>query len=172
MLKNNINNWYLLQHKPNKQKIALDNLKRQGFETFYPLFEQTRKINSKFKNFLSPLFPGYIFVSFNIKENKWIKIKSTIGILRIISFGNKPTSVPEEIVSELRLKYNKINHIELNKENVIGKNIKVIKGPFSGFVGEIENLDDKRRLNLLLKFMNNKKNILIDLENTDLIFRF
>ena len=39
MLKNNINNWYLLQHKPNKQKIALDNLERQGFETFYPLFE-------------------------------------------------------------------------------------------------------------------------------------
>lgn len=52
--------WFLAQLKPNCANIADKNLKRQGFKTFLPMEEGTRKRNGKFITAMRPLFPGYI----------------------------------------------------------------------------------------------------------------
>ena len=162
--------WYLLQHKPNKQNIALKNLKRQGFETFYPLLENTKRTNSRFKNSFSPLFPGYIFVFFNIEDNSWIKIKYTIGVSRIISFNSVPSKVPLDIILALKQKYNKSNTFYPTKNIKTGVNTQILKGPLSGFVGKIEEYDANSRIKILLEFMGNQKNVSINVHNTDLIY--
>ena len=54
--------WYIVQFKPNSHKIALRNLQRQGFETFLPMHEVTRRTVVKFENVIRPLFAGYMFV--------------------------------------------------------------------------------------------------------------
>ena len=162
--------WYLLQHKPNKQNIALENLKRQGFETFYPLLEYTKRTNSRFKNSFSPLFPGYIFVSFNIENNSWIKIKYTSGVSRIISFNSVPSKVPVDIILALKEKYEN-SHKLLSAKNIkTGVNTKILKGPLSGFVGKIEEYDANSRIKILLEIMGNQKRISINVDKTDLIF--
>ena len=58
--------WFLAQFKPNCANIADKNLKRQGFQTFLPMEEETRKRNGKFVTAMRPLFPGYIFVTFDV----------------------------------------------------------------------------------------------------------
>ena len=162
--------WYLLQHKPNKQNIALENLKRQGFKTFYPLLENTKRAKSTFKNSFSPLFPGYIFVSFNIEDSGWIKIKYTIGVSRIVGFNSIPSEVPVDIILALQQKYNR-SHEFLSAKNIkTGENIKILKGPLSGFVGKIEEYDASSRIKILLEFMGNQKSILININDTDLIY--
>ncbi len=60
-----MNHWYLIQFKPNSHRLAERNLLRQGFETFLPMQEVTRRKASRFVNDLRPLFPGYMFVSVN-----------------------------------------------------------------------------------------------------------
>jgi len=162
--------WYLLQHKPNKQNIALENLKRQGFKTFYPLLENTKRAKSTFKNSFSPLFPGYIFVSFNIECSGWIKIKYTIGISRIVGFNSKPKEVPVDIILALQQKYSRPPKFLSDKNIKTGEKIKILKGPLSGFLGKIEEYDSNSRLKILLEFMGNKKNILININDTDLIY--
>ena len=162
--------WYLLQHKPNKQNIALENLKRQGFETFYPLLENTKRTNSRFKNSFSPLFPGYIFVFFNIEDSSWIKIKYTIGVSRIVGFNSVPSKVPVDIILALQQKYNR-SHKLLSAKNIkTGVNTKILKGPLSGFVGKIEEYDANSRIKILLEFMGNQKRISINVDKTDLIY--
>ena len=123
--------WYLLQHKPNKQNIALD-----------------------------------------INKIKWLSIKSTFGILRIVSFGNKPAEVPRDLIFGLMNKYLKFKLSDTSGPDRIkkGADVKILKGPFSGFIGRIEDFDQKRRLNILLEFMGNHKNIKIDANDTDLIY--
>lgn len=166
-----MNKWYLTKYKPKRHKIALENLKRQGFDTFFPLFEHTIKKNEKFINSLVPLFPGYIFVSFDICENKWTSINYTIGISKIVSFGNKPAEVPEVFILELMQRYSGIDgFINLSSLN-IGNEVKIIQGPFSGLKGEIEDYDENSRLKILLKLMGFKKNVIIKANKTDLIFR-
>jgi len=58
--------WFLAQLNPNCANIADKNLKRQGFQTFLPIEEETRKRNGKFVTAMRPLFPGYIFVTFDV----------------------------------------------------------------------------------------------------------
>ena len=41
--------WYIVQFKPNSHKIAVRNLQRQGFETFLPMHEVTRRTVVKFE---------------------------------------------------------------------------------------------------------------------------
>ncbi len=162
--------WYLLQHKPNKQNIALENLKRQGFETFYPLLENTKRTNLRFKNSFSPLFPGYIFVFFNIEDNSWIKIKYTIGVSRIISFNSVPSKVPVDIILALKQKYENYDKLLSAKNIKTGVNTKILKGPLSGFIGKIEEYDSNSRIKILLDFMGNQKRISINVDKTDLIY--
>ena len=51
-------NWFLAQMKPNSHDIANRNLTRQGFETFLPLQEETRRTRGRFVTRRRPLFPG------------------------------------------------------------------------------------------------------------------
>ena len=63
--------WFLAQLKPNCANIADRNLKRQGFKTFLPMEEETRQRNGKFVTSMQPLFPGYIFVAFDVARGFW-----------------------------------------------------------------------------------------------------
>ena len=68
------NGWYLVQFKKNSHNIALQNLKRQGLQTFLPLIKNTKRKCSKFVNDIRPLFPGYLFVNFDLEVFSWNKI--------------------------------------------------------------------------------------------------
>ena len=57
--------WSLIQFKPNSHRLAERNLHRQGFDTFLPKQKITRIKASRFVGDLKPLFPGYMFVSVN-----------------------------------------------------------------------------------------------------------
>jgi len=96
--------WFLAQLKPNSVKIAERNLKRQGFRTFLPVEEVTKRAKSKFVTAERPMFPGYIFVSFDVTQGGWRAINSTNGITRLVSFGKDPAPVPLYIISGLMLR--------------------------------------------------------------------
>ncbi len=162
-----LNSWYLIQCKPNKNKLAINNLNRQGFETFYPTFEITRRIKSKFINKVIPLFPGYIFVLFNVNDSKWLKIKSTFGVTRIVSFGSLPMKVPSNLIFDLKQRSNNLEIIELNKKIKEGDEVKIIKGPFSGFIGKIQKVDAENRLHILFDFM--KKANCVSFDSKDIL---
>jgi len=90
--------WFLAQFKPNSHRIANRNLLRQGFQTFLPVHEETRRTRGKFTTRMLPLFPGYLFVALDITTDGWRKVNSTYGITRIVSLGNNPTPVPRDFV--------------------------------------------------------------------------
>ena len=72
--------WFLAQLKPNCARIADKHLTRQGFRTFLPLEEETRQRKGKFVTADRPLFPGYIFVAFDVARGFWRTVNSTHGI--------------------------------------------------------------------------------------------
>ena len=93
--------WYLLQFKPNSHRVAEVNLNRQGFKTFIPVQEVSKRRFSRFVSSIVPLFPGYMFVSFNPKESSWLKIRATIGVLGLVGVGGKLKEIPTDIIEEI-----------------------------------------------------------------------
>lgn len=165
---NKINYWILLQYKVNSHKKAAKHLKNQGFEIFLPFHEITKRKQKTFVKELRPLFPGYMFVNLTNKSKSLKSINSTIGVSRIVSFGNNPAIVPNDLISELALRCDKMGKIMPLQNFIVGKKVEVINGPFTNFIGTIENIETNQRLYLLLNYMGQKTRIKVqknDIEN-------
>ena len=145
--------WFLAQLKPNCAKIAEKNLKRQGFETFLPLEEETRQRNGKFFTALRPVFPGYIFVAFDVARGLWRTVNSTHGITRLVSFGKEPAAVPPDLVSELLQRCDEKGKLLPPKLLEPGDHVALTKGPFANFAAVVEKIEQDRRVWVLMEMM-------------------
>ena len=151
-----MNQWYLVQFKSNSHRLAKRNLHRQGFETFLPMQQTTFRKASRFVSDLKPLFPGYMFVSVNSGLSPWRKINSTIGVSRLISFGNKPKSLPQHLISGLMLRCDEAGVLlPTNKLNE-GDSVKMLTGPFAKFIATVDKIDPEQRIWVLMDFMGQK----------------
>lgn len=107
-------------------------------------------------------FPGYVMIEANlVGEIPHIikSITSVIGFLGEIK-GGEP--VPLRI-SEVNRMLGKVDELSVNTDNQhsipyeIGETIKVIDGPFNGFNGTIEKVnDEKRKLEVMVKIFGRK----------------
>ena len=145
--------WFLAQLKPNGAKIAERNLKRQGFVSFLPVEEVTKRARDQFITAKRPVFPGYLFVSFDVSKGGWRAINSTSGISRLVRFGEEPTPVPIDIISGLMRRYDPDGKVMPPELLSPGDQIAITHGPFANFVAEVEEIDPDRRVWVLLDMM-------------------
>ena len=91
--------WYALQHKPAQGDRAVQHLQNQGIACFYPKIEVEKIKAGKRTKKLEPLFPGYVFVNLEQSDPMWAKLRSTRGVLRIVSFANRPAPIDGEVIT-------------------------------------------------------------------------
>ena len=97
--------WFILQFKPNSHHQAAKNLNNQGFKTFLPLHNTTSRKASRFILTNKPLFPGYMFITFDRTDTEWHKINSTFGVSRLLTFNSVLKSIPTDFVENLMKHY-------------------------------------------------------------------
>jgi len=93
--------WYAVQTQVRAERLALVNLKRQGYEAYLPLYNKRRRHARRTDRVASPLFPGYLFVRMDVDVTAWRAINSTIGAQNIVCFGEHPAPMPAGIVEEI-----------------------------------------------------------------------
>ncbi|SHF37207.1 transcriptional antiterminator RfaH [Ruegeria intermedia] len=155
--------WLLAQTKPNTEARAQHNLENQGFRVFAPKIRETRRIGGRFKDKLSLLFPGYIFVQVNPNSSPWRKINSTYGVSRLVSFTqNRPAIVPPALITNLRIRFSE--GIDAPSESTLepGDTVQLIRGPFAGFAAKVETVEAKNRIWLLLDLMGRETRVSAD----------
>ena len=160
--------WFILQFKPNSHHQAVKNLTRQGFETFLPLNESTSRKASRFINTAQPLFPGYMFVSFDRADIQWHKINSTYGVSRLVTFNSILKSIPTTFVTSLMIRYDlsgKLLPIEKLKK---GDKVRVSKGPFADFIATVEKYETDQRIWILIDLMSRKTKTQTSVEDLQL----
>ncbi len=145
--------WFLAQIKPNSAKIAKTNLQRQGFSVFLPTEEKTEQRRGRFASVLRPMFPGYIFVALDAAQGHWRAVNSTYGITRLVSFGNRPAPVPDALVAELQARCDESGKLLPPGQFSPGDRVRVMSGPFSGFLSEVESMASEQRVWLLMDIM-------------------
>ena len=161
--------WFLAQLKPNCANIADRNLKRQGFQTFLPLEEETRQRNGKFVTAERPLFPGYIFVAFDAARGLWRNVNSTYGITRLVSFGEEPAAVPIDLVTQIMLRCDSSGRLLRPKVLKPGDQVKLTSGPFANFVAEVEKTAPDRRIWVLMEFMGGQTRVAVEADRLRII---
>jgi transcriptional antiterminator RfaH len=158
-------NWFLAQFKPNSHNIAERNLVRQGFRTFLPMQEETKRSRGKFITQVRPLFPGYLFVALDVLCGGWHAVNSTYGITRLVSLGKEPTPVPRDLVSQLMLRCDREGKLLPPKQLKPGDEVMLTKGPFAEFVATIERITPDRRVYVLMELMGAQTRVTVSAEH-------
>ena len=151
--------WFILQFKTNSHHQANRNLQQQGFETFLPLNNVTSRKASRFINVTRPLFPGYMFVKFDVTDPRWNKINSTYGVLRLITFNSILKSIPTDVIESLIKRCNMSGKLLPVKKLKQGDQVKLIEGPFANFIATIESYQSDERVWILMDLMGRKAKI-------------
>ena len=153
---NTMNQWYLIQFKPNSYRQAERHLTSQGFKTFLPMQETLGRKASRFVSRLKPLFPGYMFIQLDPDIAPWRKVSNTIGVSKIVSFEGKPKPLPPKLISTLIHQCDCNGKILPNYDVCKGDSVKLLSSPFTNFLATVDKIDREKRIWVLLEFMGHK----------------
>lgn len=145
--------WYLVQTKVGLEQRAKANLERQDFGVFLPSIVRTVRHARQTQTKLVPLFPGYLFVTFDANVASWGVIDGTSGVVRLVKANGKPLPVPHGIVESLSAR-NTGHGLDLAKGRLAqGTTVRVLDGPFAEQLGKVERLSGPERVRILLRWM-------------------
>ena len=152
--------WFILQYKANSHHQAVKNLNQQGFVTFLPLNDTTSRKASRFVTSTKPLFPGYMFISFDRTEPRWHKINNTYGVSRLITFNSILKSISSTFVEDLKRRYDLSGKLLPMQKLKKGDQVTVLKGPFANFIATVEKYEADQRIWILMDLMGRKAKII------------
>ena len=147
-----LSRWYVAQVKPRQEKLAIAHLERQGFETHCPLVARSKMVAKRPVVVSEALFPGYVFVQFAGKS-RWRSINGTVGVLRLVTFGNDPAPVPNGFVERLQETVDEFGNVTFEEDFQLGDAVRVIGGPFDDLRGSLASAPGSERVVVLLRLL-------------------
>lgn len=161
--------WYVALAQPRNEELALVNLRRQGFEAFYPQRWETRRYRRGFDTRLRPVFPRYLFVSIDCMHQRWRSVNGTYGVSTLLVVGDRPSPVPHGVVETLRLSVDADGALQFERGLSPGDHIRLIRGPFANQLGVLERLDENGRVRLLLDVLGGRVHLSVPREQIERI---
>jgi transcriptional antiterminator RfaH len=147
--------WYVVRTHAHAETKALENLVRQDYEAYLPSCRRWRKHARRREIVRRPLFPSYLFVSFDIEHSYWRPIFSTIGVASLICNGDIPSRVPEGVVDSIRDAENAgfFDYTHAVTRLKPGDPVRVAHGPFAGLIGQLQSMASRDRVRVLLDIL-------------------
>lgn len=161
----NTKKWYVVRSvsgRENKVKSYIETeIRRLELEDYIDeVLVPTEKViqmrNGKKVNKERVYFPGYIMVKANLSGEIPHIIKSINGVIGFLgeTKGGDPVPLRPSEVNRLLGKVDELSVKEdiINIPYIIGETVKVIDGPFNGFNGTVEKInEEKRKLEVMVK---------------------
>ncbi len=170
MADSNIKKWYVVRAVSGQENKVKDYIEREiSQEGLGDFVEQvlvpTEKVvqvrNGKKVNKERVYFPGYIMVEANLSGEVPHIIRSINGVIGFLGEVKGGDPVPLR-KSEVNRMLGKVDELAVKVDNVAipyseGETVKVIDGPFNGFNGTIEKVnEEKRKLEVMVKIFGRK----------------
>ncbi len=152
--------WYALRTRSRHEKHVEGQLTAKGIEPFLPLINRTRQWKDRRKQVAFPLFPGYCFARFPLRER--IDVVKVRGVVQIIGNHDGPLPVPEREIEAVRqlvtctLPYDPHPYL---KE---GMQVEVIRGPLIGVQGLLVRKGARARLVISVSLIQQAASVELD----------
>ncbi len=165
-----VKNWYVVRAvsgQENKVKTYIENeIARLGYtdyvdEVLVPTEKVIQIRNGKKINKERVYFPGYVMVKANLGGEIVHIIKSITGVIGFLGEVKGGDPVPLR-KAEVNRMLGKVDELSVKTDNIaipyiLGETVKVIDGPFNGFNGTVEKInEEKRKLEVMVKIFGRK----------------
>ena len=92
--------WFALKVRVGSEARTVELLTSRGLHPFAPTQQERRRYSDRMKNVAKPVFPGYVFCSFDIEKK--LSVISCPGVDYIVGFGSVATAIPEAQIEGIR----------------------------------------------------------------------
>lgn len=147
--------WYAAYTQPHAEAKAADHLARQGYSIYVPQHRRWVRHARRRTLVSRPLFPRYLFVGLDPRSQRWRPIRSTVGVVGLVTSGDEPVPVALEIIDALRRREGEGAFDLLSPMQALrtGDAVRVTAGPFEDLVGRLLDLADHERVYVLLDLL-------------------
>lgn len=161
--------WYVAYTKPRQERIALENLERQGFQAYLPMFKMFRKPRrgrpAQQDGFLAyePMFPRYVFFRPDSPRQSLGTLRSTRGVASVVGFGAGFACVPPELLQSVRAAEQARNQADIGQISPFqpGCRVRLSDPALGGLEGLVQETSSKRVV-VLLEILGRQKTLKVD----------
>lgn len=159
--------WFALHTRPHAEKRVASQLARRDVETFVP---GTRSASKGQAGKFRPLFPGYLFVRVNLKEEAsaaWLRYP---GVRYLVAYDDEPVPIQEEVIALLRQKLAERTETGRNGKPRFkpGGLVRIKDGPFGDMLAIFEGPSrPTQRVQVLLKALDRSVRLRLSISELD-----
>lgn len=126
-----------------RQRVETMNLTDRVFELLVPTQDRVVIRGGKKATVKEKIFPGYMMVKMLLDDNTWLAVRTTPGITGFVGIGDQPTPLSEAEVNNIQ-KFVSSPAPRFKTKLSIGEAVKITDGPFSDFLGTINEVDEAK----------------------------
>jgi len=153
--------WYAVHSRPKQEIRALENLQNQGFETWLPMLTMEKLRRGRLAEVTEPMFSRYLFIRLDTEQTNWAPIRSTLGVSRLVSFGNRPAPIADNLIQALRQMPDRPPERLLQA----GQAVRMIDGPLKGLEAIYQQADGELRAMVLVDLMSKQHSVLVEMQH-------
>ncbi len=126
-----------------KQRVESEHLQAKILEVLVPTQDKIEIKSGKKVTVKEKIFPGYILVKLILDDVSWLAVRTTQGVTGFVGIGNKPTPISEAEVATI-VSFAQTEAPVYKQVFEVNDTVKIVDGPFSDFIGKIDNVDKER----------------------------
>ena len=149
--------WYPIFTEFRKEYYLKNRIEKLGFKVYLPSFEKTITHARKVQVVPTPLFPRYLFVSFDKETDFWNNLLSLPGVHHFVQSNNECLGINDDVIKKLRTYENSKGYIELSNFLSLNKGTRI----------KFSNSNLKGLQGIFKEKINNKYKFLVSLFNRE-----
>jgi len=145
-----------------EQRIETMDMQDKIFDVVVPTEEEIEIKDGKRRTVERRVFPGYILVQLIMDEDSWYVVRNTPGVTGFVGMGNEPTPLrPDEVAKIMNRMEAEAPTVKFNFQP--GEKVRVRSGPFSDFIGTVDEIDlDRAKVKVLVSFFGRETPVELD----------
>jgi transcriptional antiterminator NusG len=146
-----------------RQRVETMFLEDQVFEILVPTQDRVVVRSGKKSTIKEKIFPGYMLVKLIMDDPTWLAVRTTPGITGFVGAGKTPTPLSETEVSNIQ-KFISTPAKRFKTKFSKGEAVKITDGPFSDFLGSIDEIDEEKgKVKVLVSIFGRETPVELDL---------
>jgi transcription antitermination factor NusG len=154
--------WYAIRVRSKFERAVSLALSGKEYDEYLPLYHSRRRWSDRSKDVVLPLFPGYLFCRFDVRDR--LPILTTPGVISIVGTGRLPVAISNLEIDSIQTMIRSGLHLQPWPQLAVGSRVLIEQGPLKGLEGVAVDIKKKYRLFVSVSLLQRSVSVEIDRE--------
>ncbi|MSR89433.1 transcription termination/antitermination protein NusG [Patescibacteria group bacterium] len=126
-----------------RQRTDSLDMKDKIFDVIVPKEKQIEIKNGARRTVERKIFPGYIIIEMVVTEESWFVVRNTPNVTGFVGTSTTPSPLSADEVKSIQRRMG-IDEPKYKIDFAIGETVNITDGPFKGFDGQVNEIDEQK----------------------------